>query len=44
MELPPLTLLPLSDARSAESVLQEQEEERQRLANIDTFDSDIGIL
>ena len=43
-ELPSLEILPLSDARTAESVMEEEEEERQRIANIDTFNSEIGLF
>jgi hypothetical protein len=42
IELPPLNFLPLEEAKTAESVQEQENEERQRLANIDTFNSDVG--
>lgn len=43
LELPPLSFQPLNDSRTAESVAEEEEYERMRLENLDTFNSEIGI-
>jgi hypothetical protein len=43
LEFPDFPLLDLKDARTAESVAREEEEERIRIANIDPFPSDLGL-
>ncbi|KAJ3364892.1 hypothetical protein HDU91_002403 [Kappamyces sp. JEL0680] len=44
LQFPDFPLLNLKDARTLESIQQEEEEERLRIANIDNFPSDMDIF